>query len=185
MTLGEAKEKTLKILDELENSTSALDYQQKFNSFFDMGQREIARVKQIIHIFPLENQKAEGDWCFYDMPEDFREFIGIVSKTSSDFKNYRWLGRTLLIPKGEEAGLIVQYFAYPAKIDDNTEDTYSFDIDEEAQEALPFYVAAQCVIKEYDLRYYDNYMAKYQNILANFGSSFLQNGGGVETVYRQ
>ena len=41
----------------------------------------------------------------------------------------------------------------------------------EAQEALLFFVAAQCEIKEFNLNYYDNYMSKYNNILSNIANN--------------
>ena len=66
LTLGEAKEKTLKLLDELDTSASAKDYKQKLNQFFDMGQREVARIRQIIKRYKVTlNDKKGTGWTEY------------------------------------------------------------------------------------------------------------------------
>ena len=64
-------------------------------------------------------------------------------------------------------GLIrVEYSAYPVEINDTTLDTYEFEIDIEAQEAMPYKVAALCIYLE-NPGAYGTLMQQFQAIMLN------------------
>lgn len=114
----------------------------------------------------------------YSMPADFYELIKVVRNgnfATNDYKKYegfKWQGsKTLILGYYEDGEFEVEYKAYPVKIDATTPDETELEIDPEAQEALLFFVAAQCEIKEFNLNYYDNYMSKYNNILSNIANN--------------
>lgn len=65
----------------------------------------------------------------------------------------------------------VWYYAYPANISDDTPDTYEFELDPEAQSALPFYAAAQTVLADSDMRRYNAFIDNFNNILSNIAQA--------------
>lgn len=65
----------------------------------------------------------------------------------------------------------ILYYAYPKTIPDDCEGTTEFEIDAEAQSALPFYAAAQTVLADSDMRRYNAYMDSYNNILSNIAAA--------------
>ncbi len=65
----------------------------------------------------------------------------------------------------------ILYYAYPKNIPDDCEGTTEFEIDAEAQSALPFYAAAQTVLADSDMRRYYAYMDSYNNILSNIAAA--------------
>ena len=55
----------------------------------------------------------------------------------------------------------------PATLDETTLDSYEFEIAPETLQAMIYFTAAQCEVKEYNLNYYDNYMSLYNTSMAN------------------
>lgn len=70
-----------------------------------------------------------------------------------------------------EGKVYIIYYAYPAPIPDDCEGTTAFEVDAEAQNALPFYAAAQTVLADSDMRRYYAYMDSYNNILSNIAAA--------------
>lgn len=64
----------------------------------------------------------------------------------------------------------VTYYAYPAEIYDDSPDSTEFEIDPEAQSALPFYAAAQTVLADSDMRRYNAFIDSFNGILSNIAS---------------
>ena len=139
MTLGEAKQKTLRLLDEVTDK----NYKDKFNLFFDMGQQRFAtQVK----------------------PDDLYEVRAIFD---SDYKTvgYMPIGDSIFVD--QDGTYTLEYNAYPTKITAATPDTQELELSKDLQLALPYFVAAQCVIKESDQRPYVSYTDEMNSILAS------------------
>jgi hypothetical protein len=114
----------------------------------------------------------------YPMPSDFYELIKVVKNSNfatNEYKSYegfKWQGaRTLILNYFEDGEYEIEYKAYPTKIDENTPNTYEFEVEPDIQDAMLFYVAAQCEIKEYNLNAYDNFISKYNNALTNIANN--------------
>jgi hypothetical protein len=75
------------------------------------------------------------------------------------------VGNSLLVAADDD--YIVEYEALPTTIDENTPDTYQFEVDE--PEPVPFYGAAMCVIDENPALSSD-LMARYDGMLVNLES---------------
>lgn len=89
----------------------------------------------------------------YSMPSDFYDKCKVIIKTDTrvyeNYVAYKWKGRnTILVNYYQPGEIEVQYYKYPVKIDDNTLDTYEYEVDEEAQDLIPMYVAAKVVAEE-------------------------------------
>lgn len=70
-----------------------------------------------------------------------------------------------------EGTVYVIYYALPAPIPDDCDQATEFEVDAEAQSALPFYAAAQTVLADSDMRRYNAYMDSYNNILSNIAAA--------------
>ena len=156
MTLGEAKQKTLRLLDEVTDK----NYKDKFNLFFDMGQQRFAtQVKPIVRSISAtstDNKLA--------VPDDLYEVRAIFD---SDYKTvgYMPIGDSIFVD--QDGTYTLEYNAYPTKITAATPDTQELELSKDLQLALPYFVAAQCVIKESDQRPYVSYTDEMNSILAS------------------
>lgn len=115
----------------------------------------------------------------YTMPADFFQLMpdGITFKgNNSDgypfvkTADYFWQGfNTLCINYYNRGEYTVYYYRYPTTIGDDTPDTYTFEIDPEAQELIPYYVAAHILMDEKPnigtllLNEYNNKLAQLSN----------------------
>lgn len=154
MTLAEAKSKALKLLDEKTDK----DYKDKLNPFFDMGQQKFASlVKPFIKTATVASVDGK-----INLPDD----LHLIKRILLNKKPVTWqyIGSDVYVDT--DGDYLIEYNAYPSKIDINTVDTYEFEIAKDIQQALPYFVAAQCVIKESDQRPYISYTDEMNSILA-------------------
>lgn len=123
----------------------------------------------------------------YTMPTDYFKLQSIVNK-DIDFpyiqsEPWYWEGRNVLsVDYRVKGSLDIFYFAYPADIPDNVADSYAFEIDEEAAQAMPFYVASQLLIddpinKSVSAKLFDIYQGKLMNMqnIITQGSKSVKN----------
>lgn len=89
----------------------------------------------------------------YQMPSDFMELQKVIQqgdpRTYAEMIAYKWEGkRTFVLNYYDLGSFDIHYYRYPTSVDSTTLDTYEFEIDTEAQEAIPFYVAGHCLMDE-------------------------------------
>lgn len=141
MTLGDGKRKVLMLLDEYSaggQRTVDQDIDKKMNDFFDMAQKDMAQHRKIVHGCEV-TPDGSGRWC--ELPKDCVRVFRI-------WKDGRAVTRPVisgkLVPERGETGLLaVEYYARPRTIREDTADSYEFEVDEEAANCLPYFVAAQ------------------------------------------
>ena len=167
MTLKEAKDKALKLMDEYSSRGTPSedpDLKLKLNDFFDIAQKHMAQIKKIPREYMVPVIQADIE-TQYEMPEDFMSFSGML--VNGKHGNIgRWMGSVLILPP-RAPDVVVQYSAYPQTIGANTLETYKFEISKDAQEAMPYWVAAQPLIAEPFVIDYKDLMAMYDRMVAN------------------
>jgi hypothetical protein len=89
----------------------------------------------------------------YQMPADFMELQKVIQQTDprvyKEMIAYYWEGkRTFVLNYYETGSFDIHYYRYPTTIDANTPDTYEFEVDIEAQEAIPFFIAGHAIMDE-------------------------------------
>jgi hypothetical protein len=97
-----------------------------------------------------------SEYNLYTMPTDFYKLNKLISKGSpslGDIYNpstpFYWEDSNVLAVKYDYVGeFTVDYSAYPATIDDVTVNTYDFEVDTDAVEAIPYYVASMMMMHE-------------------------------------
>jgi len=89
----------------------------------------------------------------YEMPPDFMELSKVIQRTETrqyrEMISYFWEGRRTFVLNYYETGSFdIHYYRYPTTITQETDDTYEFEVDIEAQEAIPFFMGARAIMDE-------------------------------------
>jgi hypothetical protein len=70
------------------------------------------------------------------------------SRDYRQLQEFYWEGRILLINYYLKGSVVVNYYRYPNSINSTTTDDYIFEVDLDAQELIPLYIAAHVLIDE-------------------------------------
>ena len=168
MTLGQAKQIVRFLLDgELIN-----EYEDKLNSYFDLGQKRIACTTDFLE---REGRIVVNEPTEVDLEQRFERFYRIRRIEGGEWE--RLPPTRVRLEKGEYA---VYYDIYPTTITPHTRDNYQFEISEQAQMALPYYAAAQVTVAEHDLRYHQVYSDEFAAILENVDAA--RRNGNIHVI---
>lgn len=165
MTLEEAKNRVYMLLDEhsaggeIEHDE---DIELKMVHFLDMAQKELAKIKKVVKTRNIVRKVGQTT---YSLPEDCLKVARVFRDGYP--ANYRYIGRKLYIPESDRAlEIILEYFAIPETIDENTPDSYEFEIAEDACNAMPYYVCAQQLLPDL-VTDYGAFIMMYRDAVAN------------------
>lgn len=190
MIWSEFREKTIKLLNAYSQSgnlvdttdSSVVDEVLRLPEFADIIQTEIATTAKYIHKKQTITQiglspyiSTNPKYIEYVLPADYFN----INKVEFNFNMvpYLWRGRNTIAVKSDIDGDIdIFYYAYPSTIPTNPLDSYTFELDKEACNAIPFGVAGLIlndspVNKSAGEKLY----AMYQNKLANMTNAITQN----------
>jgi len=141
------------------------------------------------YLFPtIDDIPNYQKYIKYTMPSDFYLLRKVVNKGNSilysNTIDWQWEGRNVISVSYFLTGEIdVFYYAYPADILDTVLDTYVFELDEEACQAMPYYVASQLLIDDPVLKSVaDKLYAMYQGKLANLTNAVTQGSQSVRNT---
>lgn len=84
-----------------------------------------------------------GRYIYYTMPTNFWQLNKVLLDGEKDI-GWEWFGKTLGIDYFARGDIQVLYYAMPTDIISTVTDSYVFEIDEEAAQAMPYYVASEC-----------------------------------------
>lgn len=89
----------------------------------------------------------------YTMPADFMELDEVTQITDpkiyDQMADYYWEGiRTFVVNSSYSGSFDIHYWKYPVAIDASTIDTYTFEIDPDVAELIPFYIGGHMMIEE-------------------------------------
>lgn len=184
MTLGEGKEKVLMLLDEYSSGgeiTTDEDIMNKMNRFFDIAQKDMANYKHIIRTVEIELAAGQS---LFPLPGDCMRPFRIWRKGVLT-NRYPIVSGSILTDGSESGTLLLEYFALPATINNDTPDDYEFEVSEDAANCLPFFVAAQQLIVDLVVDYSALY-GLYNAMRGALDVSLPSSGGGVrQTLYRR
>lgn len=172
MNYGEARALVLKLLDE---SKPKADLTGKLPAFFTAAQQKVAAVKPIIRARPFEVKDG-----VYQLPEDVMR-VRRVRLPEDARSAVRFLHEGERLYFDANGNYVMEYAAYPAALPDNVPEDTRFEVDEDTHMALCYYVAAQCQSMEYDRRFYEAFLAQFQEELVNFAQDRSRPVAAVET----
>ena len=181
MTLGEAKRKVLMLLDEYssggEISVDA-DLDARMNDFFDAAQRDVAAWQPIVRRVSVT---LDGTGC-QTLPEGVSRVLR-ARKNGVRVTDYEIVDGKLVYTPGDTSALTLDYIAAPQKITPDTADDYEFEVSAEAENCLPFFVAAQQLIADLVVDYGAFYNI-YLQMRAMLPRSTVSGGGLRQGLYR-
>lgn len=157
MTLGEGKQKVLKLLDEYSTAgtiTTDEDINLKMAQFFDIAQRDMAVWQPILRRKIVSLTGSGSD----PLPEDVSQVL-YFSINGSRTSKYEVVNEQIGYTEGDTSAISVHYIASPAEITSETKDDYEFEISNEAANCMPFFVAAQQMVPDLVVDY-----SKFYNI---------------------
>ena len=143
MTLGEGKEKVYMLLDEY--STGGVveedeDIEIKMTAFFDIAQKKMAGIKKILRLYTVEREPGK---TLYEPPKNFSALRRVWENGENATRRYKWMAGKLIVPESVTGSVELEYYAMPETIPGDADDSYEFEIAEDAAQCMPFFVAAQ------------------------------------------
>jgi hypothetical protein len=180
MNYGWARDFTLELINQYsvagtkvpEAYNNQADYLNRIPKLLDDAQFYVAttagRMRDTVDLEELPRSER-GDWYIYNLPSNCWQvcagcLIRFDGPEMRRYHQYRMMGKSrLAVPKALEGLLSVEYFRYPAKLGDNPKDSTPLDNTEEAQRALPYYVAAHLLMHDNPFAYsalYNEFEAK-------------------------
>lgn len=168
MTLEEFKLKVYSLIEEVnednDNLTEDTDLFAKFNSVTNSILNEICRLKKIdnytTYEVVFEEGKSEKMVKFDELVEEGKIYqINIIRGLKNDV-----VGKRVIFK--EEGTAQIFYYSYPTQINNDTSDSYEFEIDDECLEIMMYGVAGNILLPDMSSRYGKIYSDKYENMLS-------------------
>lgn len=174
MTLGEMKQKVLRLIEEVapekEELTEDPDIANKINCVINQIQFELARIKKIPVIRNVEVNEGQN----YELEdlEDFYQLDKIIGVEYSLFGNY---------VEFIEGGIAkIYYYKYPKRIDENSEDSVNLEISDDALEVMPYGVAADLLKSDVSSQYGEVYANRYNELKNGLDPRYALNTAFIE-----
>lgn len=180
MTLKEMKYKTLKLIEEVSTDTTKYtddpDIDLKINDVINQIQFELARIKKI----PAKTEfEVDEETKIFEMTDDMYQIYRI---TGSD-NGFDIIGKEVIFPDDFVGIVNIYYYKYPERITSNTKDTYTFELDDEVLEIMPYGIAGDIlksdVSNAYGNIYSQRYEAMKQQLDPRFNMGFIEIGEGI------
>ena len=136
----------------------------------------------------VDRVPAYEEWVLYEVGPRFYQLNKVIlkgqvmdSRQYEQTADFHWEQRNVIALNWHHVGeYVIEYFAYPMDLSLSTADSYEFEVDTEAQEAIPFYAAAQVLLNENNV-VGDRLMNEFNIMLANLnpkianGANFVSN----------
>lgn len=182
MTLEEMKKKVLSLIEEIEISepsfTKDPDIEAKLPYVINQIQYELSRVKKIPDYIELEVK--ENDLIrFKDITTKYEIYqLDIVKGIEYEYKAQGTIIKALEDGKAE-----VEYFRYPTRIDEKTENTFEFELSSDVLEVMPYGVAADLLKSDVSNAYGNVYAQRYhqmkQELDIRYNTGSIEFEGGI------
>lgn len=122
----------------------------------------------------------------YVMPDDFYQLNKIVQTANNrqytNVGQYKWRDRKTLILNIYDIGEYeVHYYRYPTTITAETATDYEFEVDVEAQELIPLYIAGHVIIDE-NVTIATQMLNEYEKRLSRLDNSDIYSTTTIQTV---
>lgn len=174
MTLGENKKIALGLIEEYSNTNIKLtddeDIATRLNFLYATSYQELSQNKKILKTMimkEISGETLEG-YKEYKLPDDtyqFKSLIGLDEKNNNINVPFKTIGKDIILISNEiDAKVILEYYAYPTVITENTKDDFELEIDQDVQLILP-YAVANDILKTDPSSNYTAFYAEYKRKL--------------------
>lgn len=179
MTLKEMKEKTLRLIEEINPNSEFLtddpDISAKINDVVNQIQFELARIKKI----PTKTEiEISSDNKIFNMTDEMYQIFRIIGASSFDI-----IGKEVIFPDDFEGKVTIYYYKYPEAIRSNTKDTYTFELSDDVLEIAPYGIAGDLLKSDVSNSYGNIYSQRYeqmkQELEIRYNIGFIEIGEGI------
>lgn len=166
VTLGEVKEKTLALIEELNSESEQLtddpDIAAKQNGVINQVMFELARIKKIPKYIEMAVTKGQiiDFITLYEKCDRYVYQLGTVKGVDHEFHADGTLIKIL-----EDGTAEIDFYVYPERISSTTSDDYVFELSQDALEIMPYGVAADLLKSDISTEYGSIYATRYESML--------------------
>lgn len=145
------------------------------------------KIRTITDLKSLKRSRM-GSWFMYQLPEDCWQVCsgGIIRTDGPRFQRYHKYhlvgDNGIAVPEELDGEMHLEYYRYPALLEQEPADEAKLDNTVEAQMALPYYVAAHIVMQD-DAFAYATLMNEFEAKLARLGERLQTDMNVVEDCY--
>lgn len=175
MTLGENKKMTLAVIEEYSPTNQYLtddeDIRNRINLVYWPNYQYLSEKKPIVKTKVVTISNTEDGRLEISIPSDcrqIRKIVGLDSNNEEIEVTYSIVGKKMYITKNE-GRYIIEYYAYPSEITENTPDSFYLEIDPDAQGIL-IYMVASDILKADPSFDYTVFLGEYQRRIQEFDS---------------
>lgn len=168
MTLADNKKITLGLIEEFSPDNQYLtedeDIRERLNLVYAPNYQHLATIKKILKTKTITISETEDTTGEYSLPMDMYQFKRIVALNSNNEEitpSFNIIGKKIYL-KQNEGKYIIEYYAYPSDITLDTEDDFELELDQDAQNVLP-YAVANDILKVDPSADYTAFYREYQN----------------------
>lgn len=165
MYLNDLKNIAMQLIDEYSGDkkpTEDEEIKQKLNGLFNTALFEVAEIKKIEKVFEFKNEEVVDDeYKSIGLPDDFMQEkkLRYFTTNGNNLKYYIQKDK-LKIYKNCLGKFELEYYAIPEEITEDNAEDYEFELDLDAQMALPYYVASSVLMSDVSANY-TAFEAKY------------------------
>ena len=167
MYLKDLKNIAMQLIDEYSEAKSPTedeDIKLKLNGLFNTALFEVAQIKKILKVYNFSiKEEVAAEYKSIGLPDDFMEEkrLRYFSSNNSTLRYYIQKDK-LKVHKSCLGTFELEYYAIPEEITDDNQDDYEFELDMDAQMALPYYVASSVLMSDVSANY-TAFEAKYND----------------------
>ena len=183
VTLGEIKEKTLALIEELnpdsEQLTDDPDIAAKQNGVINQVMYELARIKKIPKYVEMEVTKGQII-DFLSLYEKCNRYVYQFERVKGVDHEFKANGTLIKILETGTAE--IDFFVFPERITAQTQDDYVFELSQDVLEIMPYGVAADLLKSDISTEYGSIYATRYETMLQrldprnNVASIYIEGG---------
>lgn len=185
MNLKEMKQKVTRLIEEASTDTNKItddpDIELKLNDVINQVMFEMARMKKIPDYVEIPVNKNDLI-RFEDISKDKEVYqLDIVRGIEFEYK-----AEGTIIKALEDGIAEIEYFRYPTRIKDDTDDaTYEFELSNDALECMPYGIAADLLKSDVSNAYGNVYAQRYQQMKQeldpryNMGGIYIEGGVNI------
>ena len=174
MTLGENKKITLALIEEYAPNNQYLtddeDIRARLNLVYAPAYQELSQEKKIIKTKVLKEISEDGTgYEEFSSPSNMyqqKRLIAMDEDNNQVAPDYYTLGKKIYINRASNYKYILEYYAFPTVITEETDTDFQLEIDQDAQMMVPYLVANDILKADPSADYtafYTEYMRKMQS----------------------
>ncbi len=194
MTLGENKKIALGLIEEYSNINAKLtddeDISTRLNLVYAPNYQELAQKKKILKtkvLKEISDEDVEEGYTEYTLPSNMYQMKNIIALDENNNKvnaDYYQIGkRKIYINNESNYQYILEYYAYPTVIEEETDDDFVLELDQDVLMILPYAVASD-ILKTDPSADYTAFLQEYQRKLNELNISLSTPKVVIKQNYR-